>query len=709
MKKEPPLLSEVSRREFLKMVGGGVIVLFSTGILPARDRSTARDPGPDFNAYLRVGADGRVTCFTGKTELGQGIITSLAQILADELDVPFDRVDMVMGDTDLCPWDAGTFGSRTIRFFAPPMREAAAEARAVLVELASEHLRVPKGQLLVHDGMVIDRKNRVNRVSYQDLTKGRMIERRLEGKTSVKKVIELSLTGKTHPRPDALKKVTGQAKFAGDIRLPGMLYARILRPPVHGARLRMVDTTGPEQIPGVTVVTERGLIAVLHPFPDVAERALSQIVAEYDIPFPSVDPVSIHNHLLKVAPPGEVVTAAGNVTEGEKASSQLFEHTYYDHYVAHAPVETHTALASMEGDRMTLWVSTQRPFGDKEEVAAALGIPSDRVHVISPFVGGGFGGKTSNRQAVEAARLARATGKPVQVQWTRAEEFFYDTFRPAAVVTIKSGLAARERIALFAYDAYFAGSRGMEQFYDIPHHREVSHGHYTGIPGAHPFATGAWRAPGNNTNTFARESQIDIMAAAAGVDPFRFRIAHLSDRRMIGALNAAARKFGWVGRPAPSRNGFGVACGVDAGTCVAAMAEVAVDQRTGKIQVGRIVVAQDMGLCINPDGAATQMEGCITMGLGYALSEEVNFKGGHILDRNFDTYEIPRFSWLPRIETVVVDNRGYPPQGGGEPPIIIVGAVIANAIFDAVGARMHHMPMTPERVKEALARRTIPV
>jgi CO/xanthine dehydrogenase Mo-binding subunit len=248
-----------------------------------------------------------------------------------------------------------------------------------------------------------------------------------------------------------------------------------------------------------------------------------------------------------------------------------------------------------------------------------------------------------------------------------------------------------------------AGSTGAEQFYDIPHHREVSRGQWGDASGVHPFRTGPWRAPGNNTNTFAKESQIDIMAAKAGVDPLEFRMTHLQDRKMRKVLLACAEAFGWTPAKAPSARGVGVACGIRSGTYVAAMAEVKVDRTTGAVRVARVVCAQDMGFAVNPGGAKRQMEGCVTMGLGYALAEEIRFRGGEILDLNFDTYQLPRFSWLPKIETVLVRSDDTPPQGGGEPPIICMGAVIANAVYDAVGARLYDLPMTRERVKKALS------
>jgi len=362
-------------------------------------------------------------------------------------------------------------------------------------------------------------------------------------------------------------------------------------------------------------------------------------------------------------------------------------------------METHTALAQVEGNKATVWVGTQTPFPVKDEIVTALGFAQNNVRVITPFVGGGFGGKGSvNTQAVEAARLSRATGKPVQVCWSREEEFFFDAFRPAAVVRIKAGLTKDGRLASWDYSVYAAGERGAPHFYDIPNHRTTS---FDGA--AHPFATGPWRAPGNNTNCFARESHIDHMAAQVQMDPIEFRLKNLKDQRAIRVLEAAAEKFGWQPAPVPSGRGLGVAVGTDVGTWVAEIAEVQVDPQTGHVQVKRVVCAQDMGLVINPQGATLQVEGCITMGLGYTLSEDIHFKNGMILDRNFDTYELPRFSAVPKIETVLLDLKDQPTHGGGEPAIIIVGAVVANAIYDATGARLLQLPMIPERVRKAIA------
>ncbi len=695
----------MTRRAFLQGLGAGIVVLFFAGDVLAQRSGERRLPS-DFNAFLRIGEDGRVTCFTGKIEMGQGIVTSLAQELADELDVPLDAVDMVLGDTDRCPWDAGTFGSRTTRFFGPALRAAGAEARAVLLALAAERLGRPVEALAIDRGVVFDSADRSRRVTYAQLTQGRRIVRKLETPPPVKAPDALRVMGTSIKRRDAREKVTGEAVFTGDIRPTGMLYAKILRPPAHGATLKSVDTTGAREVAGAQVVRDGDLVAVLHAQPDQAELALAKVKAVYSTPEPKVDDASIFEHLLKVAGAGEDVSRGGDLKAGEGRAKEVIETTYLNSYVAHAPMEPHTAVAQVEGKKTTVWASTQSPFGTRDAVAGALKCPPEDVRVITPFVGGGFGGKTRSLQAVEAARLAKLAGKPVQVAWTRSEEFFDDSFRPAAVVKIRTGLTESGEIALWDYHVYYAGTRGSEHFYRIEDHATVSHGSGWGsAPGTHPFATGAWRAPGNNTNTFARESQIDILAAKAGMDPVAFRLKHLREEKMRGVLRAAARKFGWTTSKPPRGRGYGVALGTDAGTDVATMAEVEVDEKTGAVRVHRVVCAQDMGLVVNPQGATIQMEGCIMMGLGYALTEEIHFQGGDVLDRNFDTYEIPKFSWLPRIETVLVEDRDAPPQGGGEPAIITMGAVLANAVYSATGARLLQLPMTPERIKEALRKR----
>ena len=349
---------------------------------------------------------------------------------------------------------------------------------------------------------------------------------------------------------------------------------------------------------------------------------------------------------------------------------------------------------------MTVWASTQAPFRVRGTVAETLEIPEENVHVITPFVGGGFGGKKSGQQISEAVKLSKITGHPVQLAWTRREEFFYDAFRPAAVVQLESGLNAEGHITFWECDILFTGSRSSEPIYNIPHFLVKTRS----TNSVHPFRTGAWRGPGSNTNVFAMESHTDILAQAAGMDPLLFRMNNLTDERMIRVLNTAADKFGHNFNKSPSGMGYGISCTNYLNTYVATIAHVSVNKSTGKVKVEHVVCAQDMGEIINPQGAKLQIEGGITMGLSAALSEEIEFSGGKIRTRNFDSYQITRFSDAPPIDIMLVENPDVPPQGCGEPAITTVGAALANAIFDAVGARVYILPMTPERILAAMDR-----
>jgi len=698
----------MKRRDFLQTTAAtGLFVFVPVPVLAFQEpeKLPARQSGfpKDFNAYLRIGADGRVGCCVGKVELGQGAMTALAMLLAEELEVDLDAVDMLMGDTDLCPWDIGTFGSLSMWQFGPVLRGAAAEARAVLLEMAAEHLHAPVASLRARHGVVTRDGDAAQSVSYAALVQGKRIERHLPG--VVPKPMEpRDLNGPAVVRKDALAKVTGKAQYTADFNLPGTLHACILRPPAHGARLKTVDVEAAAALPGVRVVRMDDFVAVLHRHPDAARAALGKVKATWQRTAPALDDRTIFAHLVKAAPPAKAVGAKGDLKTGEAEAATRVDRTYLNSYVAHAPMETHSALAWFHQGRLTVWASAQAPFMMKAQVAQAVGLAPKDVRIITPYVGGGFGGKSNGLQAVEAARLARATGLPVQVVWNRKEEFFLDPFRPAAVVTIRSGLTKAGRIAFWDYHVYCAGEREADFCYDIPHQRTLASGGWNGgnPAGLHPFPIGAWRAPAANTNVFAREVHMDVLAAQAGVDPLDFRLRHLTEPRLRRALKAVAEQFGWQPKAGPSGRGVGVACGTYRDTVVAVMAEVAVDRATGQVQVKRIAMAQDLGVIVNPDGVRQQMEGCITMGLSAALLEEVRFKDGEVLDENFDTYPLPRFSAIPAIQTILIDNPGLPAQGGGEPPIVCVAPVLANAIFDAVGARVLQLPLTPARILAAL-------
>jgi len=694
----------VKRRSFLQATGATGLFLFFRGVPLDAAPAPLVAPRPagypaDWNAYLRIGPDGRVGCFTGKVELGQGIMTALPMLIAEELDVALDKVDILMGDTDLCPWDNATGGSTTLWQTAPALRGAAAEARAVLLRMAGERLASPVEALEVRLGVVSVKGAPERRVSYAELAQGRRLEKFL-GVVKPKDLKARTLTGMSPVRKDALEKVTGAARYVADLGFPGTLHAFLLRPPAHGLRLKTFDGAEAERVPGARVVRDGDLAAVLHEDPAEARRALARVKATFEGTEPAVDDATIHAHLVANAPALRSGAKAGDLKEGEARASVRAEAEYLNDYVAHAPMEPHGAVARWEGGRMTVWLSTQAPFAAKAQVAQALGLPADKVRIITPYVGGAFGGKLPPApHAVEAARLARITGRPVQVMWTRKEEFFLDTYRPAAAIRIRSGVDRNGRISFWDYQVHGIGDRESDIGYTLP----VQQVRFSGdVPAVHPVLTGAWRAPAAVTNTFARESHMDVLAAKAGRDPLAFRLDHLTDPRMIKLLRKVADRFGWT--PGPAGRGCGMAIGAWRGGLAAAMAEVAVDRKTGHVQVKRVVHGLDLGIVVNPEGVRQQVEGGTTMGLGQALTEGLRFKGGKVLDENFDTYTLPRFSWVPRIEVVLGDSPEVPSQGCGEPAIVCMGAVLANAVADAIGARVFQLPMTPERVLEAIRR-----
>jgi isoquinoline 1-oxidoreductase len=463
-------------------------------------------------------------------------------------------------------------------------------------------------------------------------------------------------------RRDSLEKVTGKARYTGDLKNPGMVFARILRPPSHFAKLKSVDVSGTEAVAGTQVVRDGDFIAVLNENKDKADEAIVKIKAEYDFNEPPVNDQNLYDRMTGADSSSYVVGSAGDLETGALQSEKLFESEFFDPYVAHATIETHTALGRMDGDKLTVWASCQTPFGLQDAISEEFKMPLEKVRVIVPFIGGGFGGKIAFQQGLEVARIVKLCGKPVMLIWTRDEEFFYDTYHPAGVYRVKSGIDGSGMIKMWDYRIYYGGTRGCDAIYDIPNFKITSLDQKEGAPAIHPFATGAWRAPNANSSVFARESQIDIMAAAAGIDPLELRLKNLKDEKMIACIKAAADKFGYVPGKAPSGRGIGIACGTDAGTWVALIGEVKVDKNTGHVQVVRVVCAQDMGMVANPQGAILQIEGCVMMGLGYTLSEETLFEGGNIKTRGFDTYQIPRFSWTPKVESVILDRMNQPPS-----------------------------------------------
>jgi len=692
----------MDRRDFMKRIGTGLVVAFSVGNTPLKAGMLAQDDTPGVNAFLRIGEDGRVKVYVGKIEMGQGPITSLPMEVADELDVRLEDVDMIMADTDLCPWNEGTYGSLSTRVFGEVLRGAAAKARAILVKMAAEELSLGVTELETRDGIVRSKKDSSKKITYAQLTKGKEILETSVGDVALKKTSEFRIMGTSKLRVDSREKVTGEALYAGDIQIPGMLCARILRPPSLGSKLLNVDTTQAELMEGVEVVRDGDLVAVLHPSQHIAGKAIAKVTAEWEEEKVDINQDTLFDHILEVATESRTLASEGKLEQGKEAAVKNINSTFLDPYIAHSPIETHTATAMMEDGRMKVWASCQTPYPTRDGIAEELGMDQKDVQLLPIFVGGGFGGKIYNPQAIEVARLVKLTSKPIQLVYTREEEFIYDRLRPAAVVKIDAGLDEAGKISYWDFAVHQGGGREAVHFYDIPNSRTRTLSAPRGAMG-HPFYTGAWRAPSVNTNTFARESQMDILAAAAGVDPVEFRLRHLEhDPRMANVVKTGAERFGWTPAKGPSGRGHGFAVGIDVGTYVVVFVEVEVDKNTGYVQVKRAVCCQDMGMVVNPQGAILQMEGCILMGLGYALREEIQFESRKMLSTNFDSYAITQFNMAPEIDVFIVDSKDEVPYGGGEPPIVVMGGAVANAVFDATGARVFRQPLTPERVKEAM-------
>ena len=690
-----------SRRDFLKKLGGGIIVAFTVGKLSILD-GWANNPEVamlNFNAYLRVKEDGRVDCYTGKIEMGQGVGTSLAQAVAEELEVSIYAIDMIMGDTELCPYDDGTWGSMTTRFADPVLRDAAAEARIILIGLAAEQLKVAPELLEAKEGIVYVKNDPSRKISYAALTKGQKIIQTLKDKPALKKAKDFKVVGTSIVRLDAEAKVTGKAKYSGDIKLPGMVYASIVRPVVFGSKKLSVDASKLLDFEGAVLVEDGNLVAVVHPNSEIAYAAAQKVKVSWEAPEPKVDQDTIFKYLEDTIKDSKIHQEGGNLATGKTLSETIVEGDYLDGYKAHASIETHCATCFFEGDKLTMWASTQSPFGTRKRIAQTLNMPLEKVHLKQILLGGGFGGKISDHQAVEAAKIAKICGKPVQLIWSRREEFMFVGFRPAALMKVSSGVDGNGKLKLWNFDIYCAGTRGTNLFYEVEHHRTRM---FDGKK-VHPFDVGAWRAPGNNSTTFARESHIDVTAHKIGIDPLQFRLNNLKDKKMLATLQLAAKTFGWE-KPKKEGHGYGIALGDDAGTSVALIAEVFVDKSTGVVQPIRVVCAQDMGQVVNLHGATIQTEGGITMGLGYALYEDIAFEGGNVKTTGFGNYEITRFSKTPKITCVFIDKMDAKPEGGGEPAIICVGGAIANAVFDACGARVNQMPISAERILAAMVK-----
>lgn len=632
--REPPFYRfEVTRRHAFGALGGGWLLTLwvsDAAAQPAAERVEAR---------IHLGDDGIFTVFSGKVEEGQGPRTELAMAAAEELGVPLERVRVVLGDTARTPDDGITAGSRTTPATVPAVRRAAAAARGWL----SQEKRLIESPRLREPG------------EWKSLGTGRW-------------------------RTDAREIVTGAHRFPSDIEREGMLYGCVLRPPAYGARLEAVDVAAALRAGAAAAVRDGDFAGCAARTSYEARKALEAMAATARW---SEGVKHSHTELfehLRATAKEKIAPLAGRTHAAE----------YRTAYIQHAPLEPRAAVAEWQDGRLTVWTGTSHPFGVRAELARAFGLREADVRVIVPDFGGGFGGKHTGEAALEAARLARAAGRPVKVRWTREEEFRWAYFRPAALIDAEAVLEGG-RIRAWQFTNYNSGAAGLQTPYAIPDRREKY------VPCEAPLRQGSYRTLAATANHFAREAFMDELAAAAGADPLDFRLAHLDNERIRAVLEAACGKFGWHRRRAAKRRpgrGIGLACGTEKNSVVAACVEVEVDAKLRTVRLVEIVEAFECGAILNPWNTRSQVEGCILMGLGAALREEILFDNGRVRNARFSQYRVPRFQDLPeRLEVILIDRKDMPSAGAGETPIVAVAPAMANAIFDAVGVRPRSLPL----------------
>jgi CO/xanthine dehydrogenase Mo-binding subunit len=681
---------DVDRRDFLKTFGGGLLILLVASDLSAQE-SGARgrmqgDRMPsDVTAWIHIAEDGRVTVFTGKTEIGQNIRTSLTQAVAEELGSPVSTITLLMADTAKTPFDMGTFGSRTTPTMNLQLRKVAAAARSVLLERAAERWNVPRETLTAAGGQVHVAGGAAQRsVGIGDLVKGAPLVAAVSEATTPKPAATWTVAGTPVPKINGRDFVTGRHRYTSDMTADGMLHGTVVRPPAYGATLVRADTSRAEAMPGVIVVHDGDFLGVAAPTPAAATAAAAAIEAEWT----GGSGISARTLFADLKS-----TADGSPASHESAAAAhaTVDAQYTVAYIAHAPLEPRAALAVWEGDRITVWTGTQRPFGVQGELAETFHLPADRIRVIVPDTGSAYGGKHTGDAAVEAARLARGAKKPVKLVWTRAEEFAWAYFRPAGVIDVRAAAAADGTLTAWEFHNFNSGGSGLATPYTVRNPREQFH------QSTSPLRQGSYRGLAATANHFARESHMDDLAAAVGADPLAFRLKNLADPRLIAVLNAAAEKFRWTARPnkaaRTSTIGYGLACGTEKGGYTAACAEVEIADRL--VTVRRIVAAFECGAIVNPDGLRNQVEGAVVQGLGGALFEAIEYENGRLTNGRFADYRLPRFSDVPAIDVVLLDRRDLPSAGAGETPIVGVAPAIGNAIFDATGVRIRSLPLVP--------------
>jgi isoquinoline 1-oxidoreductase len=686
---------ESNRREFFKFLGAGVFIACAASKASAFQESgggrrNSEELPKEIDAWLHIGENGGITAFTGKVEVGQNIRTSLTQAVAEELKVSVNSIRLVMGDTELVPFDMGTFGSRTTPVMNLQLRRVAAAARDTLVDLAAKQWSVDRTRLTASDGQVIDPQTKRS-LPYAQIVKGQQITQMLPAEDPLISASDWKIAGQSLPKVNGRDFVTGKHRYPSDETLPGMLYGRVARPTAFNATLVSAETRAAEQLSGVTVVRDGNFVGVAAPTSAVAEQALSLLRLQWKAE-PQPSNAELFEYLKKNQSPrdrGEGPAARkGDVQKALASAAHKVQQTYNIQYIAHAPLEPRAALAEWNGDQLTVWTGTQRPFGVRGELATAFHLPEDKVRVYMPDTGAAYGGKHTGDAAIEAARLARTAKKPVKVVWTREEEFTWAYFRPAGVIEVTSGVDADGKITSWEFHNYNSGAAGISTYYDIPNQLIEFH------PANSPLRQGSYRGLAATANHFAREVHMDELAHAAGIDPLEFRVKNLKEERLREVFVKGGEKFGWS-KPKPKNHGYGAGGGYEKLGYVATFVEVAVDRGTGDVKIERVLTAFDCGAIVNPDGLRNQIIGANIMGLGGALFEAVEFENGRILSNHFASYRVPRFRDLPPMDALLIDRKEQPSVGAGEAPIVGLAPAIANAVFDLVGVRLRGMPLGP--------------
>lgn len=692
-----PYRFDLDRRNFFKFLGAGIVV--GSVLKPAvvaqesggANRQREESLPQEINAWLHIGENGKVTVFTGKVEVGQNIRTSLSQAVSEELHMPVEQIEMVMGDTQLAPFDMGTFGSRTTPTMNLQLRKVAAAARDTLIGMAATQWKTNPQHLVAEQGKITDPQNHRS-VEYAALIKGQQLTETLPVEDPLIPAANWKVAGQSMPKVDGRDFVTGRHRYPSDQKLPNMLYGKVLRPPSFNATIVSADTKPAEQM-GATVVRDGNFIAVAASSTPAAEAAVAAIHAEWKSE-PQISNKELFDYLRKDAAQGKDPSGdgdhfeTGSVEQALRSADHRLQQTYTVSYIAHVPLEPRAALASWDGDQLTVWTGTQRPFGVRGQLAEAFHIPEEKVRVLMPDTGAAYGGKHTGETAIEAARLARAARRPVKVVWTRQEEFTWAYFRPAGVIDVSSGIRNDGTITAWEFHNYNSGSAGIRPYYEIPNLRIIFHEVHS------PLRQGSYRALAATANHFARESHMDELAHAVKMDSLEFRLKNLKNERLRAVFEAAAKQFGW-GKSKSAGQGFGMGGGYEKLGNIATFAEVNVDTPSGEVKVVRVVSAFECGAIVNPDNLRNQIEGSNVQGLGGALFEAIEFDNGRILNDRLSQYRVPRFSDLPVLETVLLDRKDIPSVGAGECPMVGLAPAIANAIFDATGVRLRALPLVP--------------